>query len=50
LMVGTPGSLAQPHRGPAINHFALMVGAFISPALPPKGPTVDIFCVHGGRS
>jgi hypothetical protein len=27
-----------------------MVGATRSPTVPPKGPTIDVFCVDGGRS
>jgi hypothetical protein len=30
--------------------FVLMVGALKSPVSPPKGPTVDIFCVDDGYS
>jgi hypothetical protein len=30
--------------------FALMLGAPRSPTVPPRGATIDLFCIDGGRS
>jgi hypothetical protein len=49
LMLGPHGSLTAPTRGPPSMFFTLIVGALGSPPTP-RGPTVDIFYVDGGRS
>jgi hypothetical protein len=50
LMVGAPGPLTPPPKGPTIDFFVLIVGALEPPASPPRGATVDVFCIEGGRS
>jgi hypothetical protein len=50
LMVGAPDLRHRIPGGPPSIFFALMVGAPESPAPPSRGPSVDIFCVYGGRS
>jgi hypothetical protein len=48
-----PGWRPDPHGGLGVRRrcfLVLMVGAHGSPAPPPRGAAVDVFCVDGGRS
>jgi hypothetical protein len=47
LMVALTYLWHRPPGGPSSTFLALMVGAHISLAPPPRGFTIDIFCVDG---
>jgi hypothetical protein len=50
LMVSALGSLTSLPRGALSTFYLLMVGAPKPPTPPPRGSTVNVFCVDGGRS